>query len=287
MPRILRNKLGLERGERMSDAFFICPKCGEALTRSANSLVCPNRHMFDIAKSGYVNLLLSNKPSHGDNKEMLRSRRAFLEKGFYSHLREALFSSLLKYKPCGNTVLLDSGCGEGYYAERLAEAANTSVFGIDISSNAADLAAKRKKLVGVAVASAYRLPVKSLSCDAVTNIFAPFSKDEFERVLKDGGLLFNVIPAEKHLWELKKAIYDNPYENKPSDPALSSFELVENVFTSKKLKLENNEDIKNLLTMTPYFYRTDKKGLERAASLAEIEVSAEFNILIYKKRSNM
>ena len=36
---------------------YQCPICSEPLGREGNSLVCPNRHSFDIARQGYVNLL--------------------------------------------------------------------------------------------------------------------------------------------------------------------------------------------------------------------------------------
>ena len=64
--------------------FFICPVCKEKLYAQNKSLVCNNNHTFDIAKSGYVNLLLSKqagKNVHGDNKLMVRARRDFLSKG--------------------------------------------------------------------------------------------------------------------------------------------------------------------------------------------------------------
>lgn len=67
-------------------SIFICPVCGEKLDRSGKSYICPNRHTFDMAKSGYVNLLPTNNSGsvHGDNKLMLRARREFLEKAIIS-----------------------------------------------------------------------------------------------------------------------------------------------------------------------------------------------------------
>ena len=60
-------------------AFFCCPICRAVLKREARSLVCGNRHSFDVAAKGYVNLLRAFGASHGDNADMVAARRRFLE----------------------------------------------------------------------------------------------------------------------------------------------------------------------------------------------------------------
>ena len=46
-----------------------CPVCAGALEKRAGAYLCPKNHSFDIAKSGYVNLLLnSSQGHHGDDK---------------------------------------------------------------------------------------------------------------------------------------------------------------------------------------------------------------------------
>lgn len=265
-----------------SGGIFVCPICQNKLLRKEKSLVCENRHTFDIAKEGHVNLLRGAGGLHGDNRQMVRSRRAFLEKGYYSHLKEAVRTTVERYVTSGS--LLDSGCGEGYYTEGLTQNHNLSVYGIDISSHATALAAKKPNIKGVAVASAYSLPVASDSCDAITNIFSPFCREEFERVLKSGGYLFNVIPAEKHLWELKAAVYDNPYENQLNPIETEGFDFIEKIAIERKVTLPSHEDIASLMMMTPYFYRTSREGHERAEALSSIELSASFYLLVYQKK---
>ena len=265
-----------------SGGIFVCPICQNTLLRRERSLACENRHTFDIAKEGHVNLLRTAGGLHGDNRQMVLSRRAFLEKGYYAHLKEAVRETVASYLPHGGS-LLDSGCGEGYYTEGLTENPALSVYGIDISSRAAALAAKKRNIRGVAVASAYALPVASESCDAITNIFSPFCREEFERVLKSGGCLFNVIPAEKHLWELKTAVYDNPYENKLNPIETEGFRFLEKIPIERKITLPSQEDIAALMMMTPYFYRTSREGLARAEALASIDLTASFYLLVYQK----
>lgn len=264
-----------------SGGVFVCPICKLPLLRRERSLVCEKRHTFDIAKEGHVNLLRTAGSLHGDNRQMVLSRRAFLEKGYYSHLKDALRDTVSSYVKSG--MLLDSGCGEGYYTESITSLPGLSVYGIDISSKAAALAAKKPNIRGVAVASAYSLPVADASLDAVTNIFSPFCREEFERVLKKGDCLFNVIPAEKHLWELKAAVYDTPYENQISPFETEGFTFLEQIPIERKITLSSQEDIASLMMMTPYFYRTSREGHARAEALTSIELTASFYLLVYRK----
>lgn len=272
--------------QRKNGGIFVCPVCRGALTLSGRSLLCSQNHTYDLAKSGYVNLLLSSTKSHGDGHEMLAARRAFLGKGYYAPLRRALVCAVQDCLPNGGTVL-DSGCGEGYYTQALAADNTLSVYGIDVSSRAAAYSAKQPGVAGIAVASAYKLPVREASCDMVTNLFSPFCREEFARVLKDGGYLINVIPAERHLWELKCQIYDEPYENHPDDPAVEGFTFLKKIAVSDTLSLSCREDIASLFLMTPYFYHTDKKGHERARALEALEVTAAFYLLVYCKKETI
>ncbi len=261
---------------------FVCPICSASLRREGNSLLCPARHTFDIAKSGQVNLLRRAAGLHGDNAQMVASRRAFLDKGYYAHLQTGIAEALSYHLPDGG-VLLDSGCGEGYYTAKMAENKSFSVYGVDISSAAAAKAAKKAGVKGIAVASAYELPVASASCDALTNIFAPFCREEFFRVLKSGGILIDAIPAERHLFELKEAIYETPYENILKPTEIEGFLHIETRRIEKKILLKSREDIASLMMMTPYFYRTDREGLARAEAIDSIGLTASFYLLIYRK----
>ncbi|MDE7279856.1 MAG: methyltransferase domain-containing protein, partial [Oscillospiraceae bacterium] len=203
-------------------AMLICPKCGESLAREGKSFLCPQKHCFDIAKSGYVNLLQSNKMNSampGDNKLMVQSRKKFLDKGYYVILAEALCRTVSAHV-CEECRILDAGCGEGYYTEKITETVkdmNAEIIGIDISKTAADYAARRTKSALFVAASVFNMPVKSESCNIVTSLFAPYCGEEFLRVLKRGGIFIMVIPAERHLWQLKCSVYDEPYPNAVKD----------------------------------------------------------------------
>lgn len=270
-------------------SIFTCPVCGEMLGVSGKSLVCPQRHSFDTAKSGYVNLLLSKHGTavHGDNKLMLRSRRDFLEKGYYAPLCEKVCKTVVKYAENGITIL-DAGCGEGYYTsavKAIFDRSNIAVdmYGIDISKEAVDMAAKRRSGIRFAAASVFHIPVKSESCDILLTMFAPYCGEEYGRVLKDGGIMVMVIPSENHLWELKSLIYDTPYKNEVKPYALEGFEFIGSERINFAMRINDKKDIQSLFSMTPYYYKSGRVEQQRLGKLESLETQADFEILTYKK----
>lgn len=195
---------------------FICPVCNNELSLIGRVFKCVNNHCYDKAKSGYVNLLMSQAKKekiHGDNKVMLLARRNFLEKGYYQPLLDKLLAIIFKHVK-NNDVILDAGCGEGWYTNNIYQELkrknyNVSVIAIDISKNAVDLLAKKNKEIELAVASVYKMPIKSGSCNFVISVFAPVCPEEINRILKRDAVFIRVYPLEKHLLSLKKLIYEN------------------------------------------------------------------------------
>lgn len=264
---------------------FCCPVCGEALTSTPKTLVCANRHSFDVAKSGYVSLLqTSSRGNHGDNPQMVAARRAFLETGAYAHLRDAIGDLAERYATDGGT-LLDSGCGEGYYTAAVLErlGARMEILGLDISKSAVRLAAKRCKQGHFAVASAFHIPVKDGSIDLLLQIFSPDSASEFARVLRRGGVLLECIPGRRHLYGLKAAVYDTPYENEVSPFEKSGYRFLEQRHLVREITLETPEDIRNLFWMTPYYYKTGAREQKRLEERTALTTETEFYVTVYQK----
>lgn len=265
---------------------FICPVCKSGISLFERTYKCNNNHCFDLSKDGYVNLLMSQQSSlkrHGDDKLMVKARREFLEKGFYSELREKLCETLKATLP-DNATIIDVGCGEGYYTAEIAKNNNFEIFGIDISKDALKYAAKSVKNSSFAVASAFSLPFADNSADCVLSVFAPSAYEEFYRVLKPDGKLIKAIPLEEHLWELKCALYNEPYKNKPEKRNDELFELVSQKEIKYKINLTEKEDIENLFKMTPYYYKTGREDAEKLLSLQSLETTVHFGVEIYEKR---
>ena len=258
---------------------LICPVCGKELILSDRKLVCANNHSFDLAKEGYVNLLRSNRPGDkiGDDKLAARSRRDFLNKGYYHILRDHLVRIFEEKDGC----LLDICCGEGYYTSALSHD-KLAVYGFDISREMVRLAAKRGNATCF-VANMASIPVADDCFDYATHLFAPFNEAEFCRVLKPGGSLYTVIPGRFHLFGLKQALYDSPYENDESLPQTSTLRLVGTTKLSGVIRLESQEDIQAVFRMTPYYFHTSQTDKDKLLGLDCLETPIEFVIAEYKK----
>ncbi len=266
-------------------SLFICPVCKNQLVKEGEIYSCSNGHSFDISKYGYVNLLMSQKSSdkrHGDDIAMVKARREFLEKDFYKQLRDEIIKTVSENAD-ENSFIADIGCGEGYYTSALSENF-LNVCGIDISKDALRYASKALKQYEFSVASAFDLPFSDSSVDVLLNIFAPSPYGEFKRVLKPNGALIKAVPLEDHLWELKCAVYDEPYKNKPEKKDDELFYLSSFKELKYKIDLDTNEDILNLFKMTPYYYKTGRKEIQRLENLNSLSTTVHFGVEVYKPR---
>ena len=262
---------------------LICPICAQSLRREEKRLVCPNRHSFDIARQGYVNLLAVQQKhslSPGDTREQVLSRRTFLEAGFYSPISEELNRAALAHNAQGE--ILDIGCGEGYYSARLAQAMNASLTGLDISKEAVRCAAGKYKEHTWLCATAAHIPVADGSAGTLTSLFALTLPEEFRRVLQPEGLFFQVLAAEDHLLGLKSILYDElTHQEKNTVPTLPGFRLVESRPIRFSFTLEG-EQIRNLFAMPPHLFRISKAGAQRLAQTTHLQDTASCVLNIYR-----
>ena len=270
---------------------FRCPLCRTKLIKNERALKCEHGHSFDISAEGYVHLLPANKMNSkipGDSKEMAASRSAFLDKGYYEPLLLELERTVLELSENEEPAMLDCGCGEGYYTANIAKELKNrfpkaKIAGFDISRPSVRRAAKRTKEVDFAVASVFDIPVSDKSFDILLNVFSPLSIDEYKRVLKDGGYYVYVVPAARHLWQLKAAIYDTPYENREEDIPYEGFEHGETRKVRYETLIKTKEDIFALFQMTPYYWKTSAKGAEKLSAYESLLTEVAFDIHIYKK----
>ncbi len=259
---------------------LICPVCRQPLSGERPSMHCPNGHMFDIAREGYVNLLRAGKSGDliGDDKLAARSRRDFLNKGYYSLLKDALCDHVRER----SGAVVDICCGEGYYTSALGENPALSVCGFDISREMVRLAAKRGKATYF-VANLASIPLMEHSMDYAIHLFAPFQEASFHRILKEGGRLLTVVPGKRHLFGLKQVLYDTPYENDESLPQTESLRLVSVNRVERTIVLESQEDIQAVFRMTPYFFHTSPKDKQKLLSLDRLETEISFVLAEYEK----
>ena len=249
---------------------LICPLCKAPLAAEGRSFYCTGekRHCYDTATSGYVNLLPPGKKSNaktGDDKEMLRCRRAFLSEGHYDPISIAAAKEALSVLGKRSSIsFADAGCGDGYHALNI-EGYYKSLgidccgVGLEASKHGAEAASKLCKKEGkdtfFAAANIFDMPLADKSCDIVFSMFAPVPDSEAHRVLRDDGVLLVCSSGSHHLWEMREVIYTEPRLSEPLSRVPEGFSLAKKASLEYSFTLENKESIAALFTMTPFYYR--------------------------------
>jgi len=263
-----------------------CPVCGADMKKENNSLLCQGlrRHCFDFAAEGYVNLAPAKASGGGDDASLIAARTSFLNSGHYAPFAARVTALLREYVSLGG-VVVDAGCGEGYYTCDMAKAGFSS-YGFDLSKRGVRAAAKRVAREGLdvflGVAGIYTLPLKDASADVVVSLFAPVCEAEFLRVLKPGGILLVAGAGRNHLRALKKLLYEVPKPNEPRADLPAAMQELSRETLAFQMGL-HGDAIGNLFAMTPYYYRTGREGHERLAACRELTCEAEMDIFVYRK----
>lgn len=262
-----------------SASAFACPICQKNLTLVETSLKCDNRHSFDLAKFGYVNLAPQIKQSANYDKENFQNRQQILEAGFYQAILEGI-SDLLATKPSANTVL-DIGCGEGFYSRKLQENhSNKTFYAFDISKDSVQIAAKSEPnwAVNWFVGDLARLPIKDASMDILLDIFSPANYGEFKRVLSEDGILIKAIPTENHLKEIRQMVQDQltkkDYSNQDIKEHFQEHFSIQSSQITSLTKPITTEQRQALLSMTPLLFHVDQSKIDWS-QLTEITIEAE------------
>ena len=263
---------------------FACPICQENLTLLESSLKCNNRHSFDLAKFGYVNLAPQIKQSANYDKENFQNRQQILEAGFYQAILEAVSDLLASSKTA--TTILDIGCGEGFYSRKLQERhPDKTFYAFDISKDSVQIAAKSEPnwAVNWFVGDLARLPIKDASMDILLDIFSPANYGEFRRVLSKDGILIKVIPTKNHLKEIRQKVQDQltnkDYSNQDIKEHFQEHFTILSSQTASLTKPITTEQLQALLSMTPLLFHIDQTKIDWSQL---IEISIEAEVLVGK-----
>ena len=258
---------------------FACPICQENLTLVESSLKCNNRHSFDLAKFGYVNLAPQIKQSANYDKENFQNRQQILEAGFYQAILDAVSDLLASSKT--TKIILDIGCGEGFYSRKLQERhPDKTLYAFDISKDSVQIAANSEPnwAVNWFVGDLARLPIKDASMDILLDIFSPANYGEFRRVLSKDGILIKVIPTENHLKEIRQKVQDQltkkDYSNQDIKNHFQEHFTILSSQTASLTKTITAEQLQALLSMTPLLFHIDQTKIDWS-QLTEITIEAE------------
>lgn len=260
-----------------------CPICGKKIRFHAGGLVCKKEHRFDISAKGYVNFLQSSKPLKGYDRDFFESRHRFFRDCYYDHISDAVISAALGHSPL--EVVMDAGCGEGFYAARLCDQVDAQILAFDIATEAIKVAARNPAPVKWLASDITNIPVKDGMVDCILDVFTPANYGEFIRVLKEDGIVIKVVPGEHHLQELREAaknqIRNREYSN---DDVLEyfadHFEVVSSELASKTMPIEGDA-LADLIRMTPLLFDVDKTAVDTSRIR---EITVEGQVLVGRKK---
>lgn len=268
-----------------------CPIEGKSLQQVEKQFVCDNRHSYDIARHGYVNLLpvqYKRSKEPGDSKAMVNARTKFLETGIYqtisSKLNDTVLGQIINGK---NNCILDAGCGEGYYLDNLAFFLNgynsnndISLIGLDISKEAIIRGSKRNKLIRWVVGTNRQPPILENSVDIIICMFGFMNTEGFKKILKHSGKIILVEPGINHLKELREIVYSEIISNDDPKSYFHGFNIIKSDTLNFKKTIYDKDQIQNLLVMTPHFYRASREGKEAASNLESLDISIDVTIKV-------
>jgi 23S rRNA (guanine745-N1)-methyltransferase len=266
---------------------WTCPVCRAGLVRSddGRQWTCPIGHSFDVAREGYVNLLLAGQRRSrqpGDSTEMVTARRRFLATGAYDPLSSAVADAVARERPA---VLVDVGCGEGRHTRSVAAPV---ILGVDVAKPAVAAAARAHPAGWYAVASAAELPLQDAAVDAALVVFGPVMAAELARVVRPGGVVVAAHPGPQHLEELRTFVYAEarPHEVKPPLREATQWFVDEgSVVVQFPLVVTDRAQLDDLFAMTPYRWHAPPDIHERLAAAVSprFETLADVRVTTYRR----
>jgi len=274
-----------------------CPIDKLELVKQKNYYQCANGHCFDIAKQGYVNLLpVQHKKSKnpGDSKAMVQARTRFLNAGFYQPIAEQLAKIVfqqLSSDQAETYCVFDAGCGEGYYLQQIINASqhldsdtDISFVAMDISKPAIIEASKRSRQVSWIVGTNSQPPFMPETIDLIFCVFGFHSFSGFKNILKAGGKLILVEPGAKHLQELKDIIYAEAAAEKSENKSGgdSEYLLIDTQTLAFEIDLNSNEQILDLLSMTPHLFRASSEGKTCIENMDSLSLTTDIIFRVFE-----
>ncbi len=256
-----------------------CPVCKKHVFMRGNSLICKKGHCFDLSKTGYVNFCAARDDTYP--RSLFESRQRIYRAGFYEPLIREIADILNKHVTAPSPLIVDAGCGEGYFLSRIIDSFSCRGIGFDISKEAIRLASRLSKDILWMVADLGDIPVKNGQAAAILNILTPASYAEFGRVLTKGGIIIKAVPGSGYLRELRELagsrLQSGDYSNSSTiDYFKQNARLVEQRHISWNLPL-TPEQARDIARMTPMLSHVDAEELEIEKLTA---ISMEMDVLV-------
>lgn len=269
---------------------FRCPICNNSLkVVHSQSLICNNKHTFDIARQGYVNVV-SNPSKSTYSKQLFISRQKIimnspLYTSLHTKISEIIHAHIDSSKSKLNIV--DIGCGEGSHLHKILENNEHEVnaVGLDISKEAIIMAARNYKGNMWLVSDLANSPLTDHSFHVILNIFSPANYVEFKRMLHGNGIVIKVLPRNGYLRELRESIHKSP-NNYNNNHTISLFQkhftLLNNFQLHYTVELQQDY-LWHLAKMTPLSWNATSSSIKAFTNQKSANITIDLDILIGRK----
>jgi 23S rRNA (guanine745-N1)-methyltransferase len=278
-----------EKSERQRSLPLACSvrNCGLPLERRERAYLCRAGHSFDIAHSGYVNLLQPQdrrSPRAGDSRAAVDARAALDRAGIGRAVGDAVIDLIVGLGLAADAVVVDLGSGSGELLGRLCADRPIEGIGIDLSSAAVDGAARRFPALTWVVANAdRRLPLQSSSIDVVLSIHGRRNPSECARVLTAEGVLIVALPAADDLVELRTFVQGQSIERHRGAVMLAEHRPVFSLAERSSVRESCELDRDGLLNLLRGTYRGARLATsDRVQSLERMTVTLCSEIFVLR-----
>ena len=250
-------------------ALLRCPRCGGAMARSGGSLLCPKGHCYDVSRWGDVNFAPEKRESFY-TKALFESRARVFAAGVFDPVIAAIDGALAGRLPEERpAVLVDAGCGEGFYTRRVLAGTPMTRVGFDLCKEAVRLAARGGRDASFFVGDLANIPLLGGCADVLLDVFTPANYAQFARVLRPQGLIVKLSPRADYLAELRGAaghlLRRRTHDGEPVESyALRHMTLLERREITYTLPVDAALAA-DLARMTPMLAGIDVDGLDLSA----------------------
>jgi 23S rRNA (guanine745-N1)-methyltransferase len=264
--------------------------CGLRLERHERAYVCGRGHSYDIARSGYVNLLQPQDRrslAAGDSTGAVAARARLLKTGLGATLIDELRRRVAAAGLPRPAVVTDLGSGSGDALAACVGGRDFVGIGIDLSTAAVQHAARRfPELTWVVANADRRLPLTDRAISCVLSLHGRRNPAECARVLTSTGILMMAVPAPDDLIELRTLVQGKRVERSRIEGLVIEhepfFRPVER-FSASEHRTLNRESLQDLLQST---YRGERTSAHRLVeSLSTMDVTISSDCVVFARRA--
>lgn len=260
--------------------------CYLVLQPGARTLRCARGHAFDVARTGYVNLLQPQdrrSPAAGDALAAVEARARIVAAAPGRAILESVAGRAAALPFAEGASVVDLGCGSGELLDALAGMRRVDAIGIDLSTSAIDRAARNFPEHTWVVANAdRRLPILDRSAAVVVSLHGRRNPSECARILTRDGRLLIGVPAPDDLSELRAAVQGEASVRERGDAVVEAhrehFTLLDRWIVRRTMDADHARLI-DLLCATYRGFRP--RQLERARALPRMDVTLATELFLF------